>query len=108
MRRWSLNMCQRANAVAELRTLTGLELGENATTQCRPSRIEKDNRQMAKLSEKIDNFCNPFRDDAPTSLVNVTTGQTASKATESYFLNVLKRGQEERDKFREEWKPLNL
>ena len=103
MRRWSLSMTQRATAVTELRTLAGLELEETASTQCRPSRIKKDNSQMAELSAKIDEFCNPFRDDAPASLVNVATGKAASKATESYLLNVLKRGQDERDKFQDEW-----
>ena len=37
MRRWSLTMTQRAMAVTELRTFTGLEVGENAAAQCRPS-----------------------------------------------------------------------
>ena len=92
MRRWSLSMTQRATAVTELRALVGLEQGETATSQCRPSRIKKDNRQMAELGAKIEEFCNPFRDDAPTSLVNVATGQVASQPTESYLLHVLKRG----------------
>ena len=83
---------QRATAVTELRTLAELELEESASTRCHPSRIKKDNSQMAELSAKIDKLCNPFRDDAP-----------ASKATESYLLNVLKRGQDERDKFQDEW-----
>ena len=96
-------MTQRATAVTELRALVGLEQGETATSQCRPSRIRKDNNQMAELSAKFDEFCNPFGDDAPTALVNVATGQIASKVTESYLVNALQRGQEERDKFQDEW-----
>jgi hypothetical protein len=107
MRRWSLNMTQRATAVTELRTFAGLEMGETVTSQCRPSRIKRDNNQMAELSAKIDEFCNPFRDDAPTSLVNIATGQVASKPTESYLINTLKRGEDERDKFQDEWKKDN-
>ena len=103
MRRWSLSMMQRATAVTELRALVGLEQGETATSQCHPSQIKKDNSQMAELGAKIEEFCNPFRDDAPTSLVNVATGQVASQPTESYLLHVLKRGQDERDKFQKEW-----
>lgn len=103
MRRWSLTMAQRAMAVTELRTFAGLELGENPTAQCRPSRIKRDNSQMAVLSAKIEEFCNPFVDDAPTSLVNVATGQVASKTTESYLLTTLERGKKERDKFLNEW-----
>ena len=104
LRRWSLTMTQRAMAVTELRTFTGLENGEQATAQCRPSRIRKDNSQMNSLSEKIYEFCNPFMADAPTSLVNVATGNVVSKITEEYLLNTLKRGLEAREKFKEEWK----
>ena len=104
LRRWSITMTQRAMAVTELCTFTGLENGEQATAQCRPSRIRKDNSQMNSLSEKIDEFCNPFMADAPTSLVNVATGNVVSKITEEYLLNTLKRGLEAREKFKEEWK----
>lgn len=43
LRRWSLKMTQRALAVTELRAHTGLEINEQATSQCRPSRISMDN-----------------------------------------------------------------
>ena len=94
---WSLNMNQRAVAV------TGLEVGENVTTQCCPSRIERDNRQMAELSARLDKYCNLFTEDAPTFLVNIATGQAASKPTETYPLNTLKRGENKRDKFQDKW-----
>lgn len=58
---------------------------------------------MEELSAKIEEFCNPFRDDAPTSLVNIATGKVASQATESYLFHVLERGRDERHKFQEEW-----
>ena len=103
MRRWSLSMTQRATAVTELRALVGLEQGETTASQYRPLRIKKDNNQMEELGAKIEEFCNPFRKDAPTSLVNVATGQVASQATKFYLLHVLERGQNERDKFKEEW-----
>ncbi|KAK3890329.1 hypothetical protein Pcinc_005711 [Petrolisthes cinctipes] len=104
LRRWSLTMTQRALAVTELRALTGLEISEQATVQCRPSRIRKDNDQIKFLSEKIDESCNPFSVDAPTSLVNVATGYAASKTTENYLLKTLQRGSNAREKFKEEWK----
>ena len=89
--------------MSELRTFAGLEVGENTASQCRPSRIKKDNEQMAALSEKIEEFCNPFSVDALGSLVNLATGQAASKTTEDYLLNTLKREAEERKKFQGEW-----
>lgn len=103
LRRWSLTMSQRAMAVSELRTFAGLEVGESASAQCRPSRIKKDNRQMTALSQKIDEFCNPFGGDVPNTLVNLATGRAATKATEQYLLQTMDRGQTEREKFLEEW-----
>ncbi len=104
MRRWSLTMTQRAMAVSELRTFAGLEIGENAAAQCHPSRVKKDNQQMATLSKTIDEFCNPFSDDLSSGpLVNLATGQTATKATETYLLSTLKRGTAEQNKFKDEW-----
>ncbi|XP_030837116.1 uncharacterized protein LOC105437992 [Strongylocentrotus purpuratus] len=103
VQRWALGMTQRAMAVTELRTLLSLDISENASVQSRPSRIQKDQDHMTTLSAKIDETCNPFSDDAPTSLVNLATGQAASKETTSYLLETLQRGQEARDKFRDEW-----
>ena len=92
MQRWSVTMTQRAMAVTELRSFVGLELGENTTAQCRPSRIKRDNIHMTVLRNKIDEFCNPFADDAPTILVNIATGQAASKLTESYLIKHTNKG----------------
>ena len=58
---------------------------------------------MATLSAKIDEVCNPFSDDSPRSLVNVATGKAVSETTESYLLNTLKRGQDDRNQFKQEW-----
>jgi len=58
-------MTQRAMGVTMLKTFAGLEPRECAAAQCRNSRIKQDNTQMAVLGEKIDEFCNPFADDAP-------------------------------------------
>ncbi|ESO88713.1 hypothetical protein LOTGIDRAFT_165497 [Lottia gigantea] len=103
MRRWSLSMTQRAMAVTELRTFAGLELGETAAAQCRPSRIKKDNSQMAALSAKIDEFCNPFKSETSGCLVNIAIGQAAAKDTASYLLNTLNMGEVARGKFLHEW-----
>lgn len=56
----SITMIQRAMTFTELRTVAGFELEENASAQCRPSRIKKDDTQMTAHSAKIDEFCNPF------------------------------------------------
>lgn len=103
MRRWHLTMTQRAMAVTELRTFAGLDVGETAATQCRPSRIRKDQHHMRVLSAKIDEYCNPFADNVPNSLVNLASGQAASATTEAYLLNSMQRGEDAMMKFQEEW-----
>ena len=52
IRRWHLTMTQRAMAVTELRTLTGLHTPDTAAAQCQPSRVRKDNSHMSLLSKK--------------------------------------------------------
>ena len=84
------------------RTFAGQEDGESAPAQCRPSRIKKDNIQMTALSQKIEEFCNPFR-DVPNTLVNLATGRATKKATEDYLLETMDRSQTEREKFLEKW-----
>ena len=102
MHRWLLTMTQRALAVTELRTITGLEQGENPTSQCRSSRLANDNRQISSLSSKLDEFCNPFSKDSPGALINVVTGQNATQATADYLLNTLVRGKNQRERFQAE------
>ena len=89
--------------VTMLKTFAGLKPRECAAAQCRNSRIKQDNTQMAVLGEKIDEFCNPFADDAPAELINIATGQAASKVTEQYLVNILERGSAQRQKFQDEW-----
>lgn len=80
-----------------------LRAGGSTTAQLRPSRITKDNQQMASLSKTLDEFCNPFAEDAADSLMNIATGRVVSHVTESYVLSTLPRGQQARAKFQEEW-----
>ena len=69
-------MAHRAMAVTEMRTVGGLDLSESASSQCRPCRIQKDNKQMDALSRKTYEFCNPFGDNVSTnSLTNLATGK---------------------------------
>ena len=102
IRRWSLTMAQRAMAVTELRAMVGLENRESTAAQCHKSRIRIDNLQMATLSEKLDQFCNPFLLEEE-SLMNVATGRVVTKATETYLINTLQRGKDAREKFQGEW-----
>ena len=83
IRRWSLIMAQKTMVITELRTLVGLDHGESTAAQCHQSRIRKDNNQMETLSQKIDDFCNPFADNVSDSLINLASGREALNATET-------------------------
>ena len=84
--------------MTELRTFAGLEVGESATAHCQPARIKKDHQHMKALSEKIDEFCNPF-DGVQRSLVNLAPGRATTQETESNVLETLPRGQAARETF---------
>ena len=103
VRRWALTMTQRALVVSEMKAFVGLEQGDSAASQCRPSRVRKDNLKMAALSKTVDDFCNPFGDETSHTLVNIATGRAALKGTETYLLSTLQQGQTAREKFKEEW-----
>ena len=98
LRRWALTMTQRARVVSELKAIVGLEQEDTAASQCRPPRIRKDNLQMTVLSKTLD-FCNAFWDDTSKDLVNIATGRVAMKATETYLLSTLQRGESARTRF---------
>ena len=103
MRRWSLTMTQRAMAVTELRTFAGLEVVETAAAQCRPSRIRKDSRHLKILSDKINEFCNPFGTEVQGKVINFPTGRAATTETENYIVHTLQRGSRAREQFVTEW-----
>ena len=102
LRRWALTMTQRALAVSEVKSFVGLEQEENTASQCRPSRVKKDNEHMKALSMTLEELCNPFGGEESKTLVNIATGQATSKGSEEYLITTLKRGEEARQKFEDE------
>ena len=58
---------------------------------------------MKSLSDKINEFCNPFDEEVPGTLVNLATGRAANKETEKYLLETMDRGQTARKQFEDEW-----
>ena len=103
LRRWALTMTQRAMVVSEMKALVGVGDPNSETSQCHPARVRKDNLQLIELSKTTDDFCNPFSHDTSKTLVDIATGRTVSKGTETYQLSTLERGKEAKEKFIEEW-----
>lgn len=59
---------------------------------------------MADLGTKLDEFCNPFKDDARSRHFGQSCDRpSCKKETEAYLLETMKRGKASREKFQEEW-----
>ena len=101
-RRWCVSLTQRSMAVSEMKDLSGIQRGETPANQLCRQRIESDQNYVKKLLSKLEDTCNPFSEDAPSTLVNITTGKAATQATSKYLLGILKRGHSLRCKFYEE------
>ena len=89
--------------ITELKAIMGIGMEGTAVTQTRPSRIKIDNKQMAVLGEKIEEFANPFAESSPSFLINLATGTIASENTQAYLLNTLQRGEIGKANFAREW-----
>ena len=101
-RRWCVTLSQRSMAVSEMKEMSGIEKGETPANQLRKSRVERDNNDVDKLSNMLDETCNPFSPDAPDVLVNIATGKTANSEASRYLLGTLERGAKLRQEFHKE------
>ena len=99
-RRWAITLTQRGMALTELKSIVGMQEGEQPLNQLRPWRIERDNSDMLKMQNVLMGTCNPFENTK--ELVNLATEKTAE--TKSYLLATLERGVQNRLKFESECK----
>ena len=83
-------------ALSELYELVSLQSGE------RPERIRRDNADMNSVTITLNNTCNPFADDAPASLVNISSGKAANEGTKKFLLGTVERGRKLRLQFENE------
>ena len=57
---------------------------------------------MNSVSNTLINTCNPFGNDSPADLVNISSGKAANEETKKYLLGILERGRTLRLKFETE------
>ena len=101
-RRWNITLTQRSMALSELYQLVNLQSGEEPQKQLTKSRIRRDNADMNSVSKTLINTCNPFGNDSPADLVNISSGKAANEETKMYLLGILERGRTLRLKFETE------
>jgi len=91
-RRWSITLTQRSMALSELYELVNLQSGEEPEKQLTKSRIKRDNADMNSVAITLNSTCNPFANDAPAGLVNISSGKAANEGTQKFLLGILERG----------------
>ena len=84
-RRWNITLTQRSMALSEFYQLVNLQSGEEPQKQLT-------NADMNSVSNTLINTCNPFGNDSPADLVNISSGKAANEETKKYLLGILERG----------------
>ena len=85
-RRWSITLTQCSMALLELYELVDLQSGEQLEKQLTKSRIRRDNADMNSVTCTLINTCNPFGNNAPADLVNISKGKAANEETRKFLL----------------------
>ena len=65
-------------ALSEFYQLVNLQSGEEPQKQLTKTRIRHDNADMNSVSNTLINTCNPFGNDFPADLVNISSGKAAN------------------------------
>ena len=63
--------------------------GKNIKKELTKSRIRHDNADMNSVSNTLINTCNPFDNDSPADLVNISSGKAANEETKKDLLGIL-------------------
>jgi len=101
-RRWCITLTQRSMALSELYDLVNLQSGEEPAKQLTKSRMRHDNADMNSVTVTLNSTCNPFANDAPADLVNISSGKAANELTKNFLLGTLERGKTLRLQFEDE------
>ena len=83
-RRWNITLTQRSMALLELYQLVNLQSGEEPEKQLIKSRIRRDNADINLFATTLTNTWNPFGNDAPASLVNISSGKLPMRKRRSF------------------------
>ena len=79
-------------ALPELYELVDLQSGEEPASQLRKWRIRHDNDDINSVTITLNHTCNPFTNDAPADLVNISSGKASNEVNMKFLLGTLERG----------------
>ena len=78
--RWIVTKSARANFVSLVQEMAGISQKEDTKAELKPSRIKRNNRDLAKIVEHIRSSCDPFERESSAKLFNIHTGKAVTDA----------------------------
>ncbi len=90
--RWAMNHFLRTQLVSHLLDKLDLKRNDDVAKESHPSRIRKDHKQLLDISELLASCKNPFDVDCSDHLINLSTGKSASRETQTFLLNIKVKG----------------
>ncbi len=91
-RRWMLTRSVRSGIVGSLLHKAGLKRSEDVSQSLKPYRVKKDNDDLRKLTDKIENTMNPFEQEHDDNLYCITTGKQVGNTVKNDMLNCIEIG----------------
>ena len=98
-RRWMVTRSVRSAIVGHLLSKAGLHTTEDITKTLKPHRIAKDNEDLQKVTDGIQNTMNPFTDASDDNLYCLTTGKKIADDIKDDLLNAREKGRAWYDEF---------
>jgi hypothetical protein len=86
--RWSITLAQGSMVLLDIQTR------EEPANQLKKWRIAWDNADMNSVTLLLKDTCNPFADNAPNALINISSGKAASEKTAAFLTGTLAHGRE--------------
>ncbi len=99
--RWMITKSTRAAVISMAQNMVGLTHREDTTAELHQTRVKRDNRDLVKVTEQIQDTCNPFEisDVRTKKLYNISTGKVASDAVQIFLLGIPSKGNERHKEF---------
>ena len=91
-RRWMVTHAVRSAIVGHLLSLCGMKSTEDVSKSLKPYRINKDNADLKKLIEGIENTMNPFTQEIDENLYCLTTGAKTADDIKTDLLSCMEKG----------------
>ncbi|XP_055836631.1 uncharacterized protein LOC129905221 isoform X1 [Episyrphus balteatus] len=100
--KWAKTHTDRTANISSLYNMLGLLRKDDVTRDLKKGEIQKFSANLTKLTNEIENSCNPFSDTTQQEnhrLFNICSGKCVSEATEEFLINLKRERKKKRDNF---------